>query len=241
MNMLFDQDPGFISAVKDHFEQKIANLHELHKASSLNNNKFHFEIILLSCCYIDALAGIFTDEKEVSKRFIELLIAFGGTNDIDFAKINLIFLSAKIREPIKNKPMFPQKYNKWISDEIGKRDYSRGDNTALDLTYDIILGKLFELSTEQEKKIYGDILKEKLRKSTYAGVLYENYRKPAVHEALTRGHWSTGHEDKPFYVSIIDLEPDFSFPPAFLIAVVENILHELYRKCEEMFYKDEFV
>lgn len=47
------------------------------------------------------------------------------------------------------------------------------------------------ISTDEEKRLYGDTLKDLIKKSTYAGVLYENHRNSAVREAQVRGHWST--------------------------------------------------
>ena len=239
MNMLFHQDSGYISAIKSYFDQRITNLHDLYKASKQSDEKFHFEILLLSCCYIDALASIFTDEEKTGKRFVELLLLFGLTNNVSFSKVNLLFLQEQFREPIKNNIRLPEKYNKWVYDEIGKRDYAVGDNTSLDLPDEAVLERVFAISTEEEKLVYDNILKERVTKSTYASVLYENYRNPSIHEAQTKGHWSTLGEDKPFYIDVMGLSPDLSFPPLFLIKVVENILSKIYTRCEEAFYKDE--
>lgn len=239
MNIIYDQDPGYIGAVKEYFYERINNLCELQKVSKANKDKFDFEILLLACCSIDALANIFTDEKEVGKRFVGLLIYIGEINNINFSKVNLISLNRQISIPQKDERPLPSKYYEWVSGEIGKRDYSTGDNTTLDLTDNVILEKLFAISSEEEKKRYGSFLVDRIKKSTYAGVLYENYRNPLVHEAQAKGHWGGQDETKPFYIDIMGMDADLSFPSAFLIETVKNLLSELCSECEERFLKRE--
>jgi len=240
MAILIESDMEYVSAVKGYFDKRVVNLY---KMASDNGNEFEFEILLLCCCYIDALANIFTDVKLVNERFAELLIELGYTNDVDFSKVNLLSLEKQIRRySIKNqKPGLPQKYEAWVLSELNKRDYSTGDNVVLDLLEKETLKKFSEMSSDIEKTQYGKILKEAVRNSTYAKILYGNYRNAAVHEALVRGHWEgVTREDKPFYIDIMDDESDLTFPTKFLIKVIENIIDKIYNKCTNSFYADEF-
>lgn len=240
MAIVIDSDIEYISAVKGYFDKRVANLH---KMANSNGKEFELEILLLSCCYIDALAGIFTNINGVNERFTEILIYLGYTNDVDFSKINLLILEKQIREHnSKNQTLsLPQKYDNWVSGEISKRDYSSGDNVTLDLFEKDVLTRIFAISSDAEKAKYEAVLKKAVRKATYAEVLYENYRNAAVHEALVKGHWEGAtREDRPFYVAIIDDEPDLTFPGAFLIKVVENMIARIYKECTDLFYANEF-
>ena len=235
-------DASYVSAVKKYFDDRIENLRNLEILSGKENRKdFDFEILLLACCYIDALANIFTEEKEVGKRFIESLICFGETNGISFSKVNLIFLHKNLIEHRSYKhSLFPTKYDDWVLNEIHKRDYSTGDNTEFDLPEKEILKRLGDMLIAEEMGLFGESLKALIMKSSYAGVLYETYRNPAVHEGLVVGHWGgVKDEARPFYVSVMGRRPDFTFPAKFLINVVENMLSKMYKECEDLFFANE--
>jgi len=119
----------------------------------------------------------------------------------------------------------------YLDQEIGKNNYNVGDVTDIaDPTYEQILETLKGLMTEEERRDYWSEIEEIVKESTYAGVLYEQYRSPLVHEALMRGHWYGVATDLPVYVAPEGGEVALTFPPAFLVDILQDVLNTIFLK-----------
>lgn len=232
-------DEGYLGAIEGYFKQRIANTRKL-MALSARGEDLTFEVLLLCCCALDALGSLFLEDdqgedgRKGKERFHELLWHYGETSGFRFDRVNLIALLRKIDDYIAQKSREGENValpnvRSYIVAEIAKHDYHTGSAVDLDLPLQEVETSCHDLVGQDGQIGRWGWLSNVVRESTHAGVLYELYRCPAVHEAHVPGHWnSSGRKDGvPFYMPVIGEGVDFTFPENFLIQVVEQTLSRI--------------
>ncbi len=239
-------DSGYAGAVQKHFGKLVDNLRCLLsiKPDPSTTPRYELEILLLGCCYIDSLAGVFLDAEKSRARFRELLWDYSDRSKLDFRRVDLPALRKALeRYPIATKhngkwvprdnhlPLDVTKLTAVLEQEIQKCSYNAGDIRDIDEpTFDQVLPTLMSLLTTEQQAEHGNKIEELIKEATYAGVLYEQYRSPLVHETLIRGHWYGAATDLPVYVASEGGDVDLTFPPLFVVSVLENILETIFSK-----------
>ncbi len=132
----------------------------------------------------------------------------------------------------------------YIESEIHKHDYDRGSAIDLDVAYEEVESHCRDLLIQDGQMDRWGWLSNIIRESTYAGILYQEYRCGAVHRFIVKRHWrdSTGRSQHPYYMpyeymgqevgtkdkwEIGDGDVDLVFPELFLIEEVERVLRRV--------------
>lgn len=217
------------SDVENYFSNKVDNL------KKLLNSGYRYECSILALCYIDALGNLFREEGGSRKRFINLIFSCNKPESSVWDKVNLAELK-KIMQERQHDIEVKEKYCDdcygkvvhYIEQKISEYDYS---NSRKCIEKDRRLCEEKKDLEIFEKKFCGcgKWLFTDLENSTYAGILYKRYRCEGVHEARLEQLWDSlsMHFEGPFYMSIVNSLPDFSFPPEFIINTLEHCLISL--------------
>lgn len=233
-------DEGYQAAVLQHFEGLIDNLKQLWAKTALDSmggayHCYEREVLLLACCYLDALAGEFLDGKRSEERFRELLWDYTDRQKCDFRKVNLDALRFKLTEyHVRGMARGHRDFldSRRVIDYPGeaaeKRDYNVGDPTAHDPLVEDVLASIKGMLSDRETDRHWGAVAERIYEASYAGVLYEKYRSSLVHEAHVVGHWTSQGDDLPFYLAVEGGSIELIFPASFLIKTLEEIIANIF-------------
>jgi len=233
-------DDGYQAAVLQHFEGLIDNLKQLWAKTALDSmggryHRYESEVLLLACCYLDALAGEFLDGKCSEERFRELLWDYTDRQKCDVRKVSLDALRFKLTEysvrgTARGDRNFwdSQRVIDYLREEVEKRDYNVGDPTAHDPLVEDVVVRVKGMLSDRETCRHWEAAAERIYEASYAGVLYEKYRSSLVHEAHVVGHWTSQGGDSPFYLAVEGGSIELVFPSYFLIKTLEGIIANIF-------------
>jgi len=225
----FSQDEQHLGAVQKHFQERVNNLRFLLSLRSKDKD-LEPEIFILSCCFLDAFASIFYNNSP-GVRFRRILYDFGGFRDVDFNMVSLTELEKILRTDKSG-------LNGYCLDCVTKKiesiDYAQiSESFKYDPLRNILLEELLKA---KEGKL--NVLKDAVENATYASVLYNKYRNPAIHEGIPKNHWNIADENCIYYMRILGSRADLVFPAKFLVDLVGHIFQNVYDKIEEGLFAD---
>ena len=226
-----NQDYVFLGAAQTHFEKRVENLKKLLDLKAKGED-IEIEIFTLICCFIDALANIFYDSK-TGVRFRKLLYDYGETSVCAYNRISLIqvlnlFMDDNLKSREKNSiyrfEAIREKYESYVKSKVENIDYSSiSDAYKKDPSKSELLSELLQIDNANE-----GLIKDLLERATYASVLYDEYRRPVVHESILKNHWNITCGDHPFYMGVIGGKPGhLTFPERFLVKMLEEMLSRI--------------
>jgi len=208
-------------AIKYIFERRLKGIERL--LSFYQKEKtFETEIIILCCCFIDALGKYVYKTDENRYRFTKILYDYGKLeNNIDFNKVSLFELEKNL---LDEKGRMGPLYLKYIAEEIKKNN----NGISSDPLIEKLLGKLLSLNRIDEKK-----LRKFVENATYASILYNRYRNATVHELITLHHYSVSWRKDVFYMNVAEDYIKMVGGRAFLVFPVEflvELIKHLFKK-----------
>jgi hypothetical protein len=210
-------------AIKETFEQRIKGIERL--LSFYQQEKtFEIEIIILCCCFIDALGKYVYKAEGNRYRFTKILYDYGKfKNNIDFKKVSLFELEKIL---LDEKERTESQYLSYIIEEI-KKD---GNGISYDPLFEELLQELLSL-----KRIDKKILRKLVENATYASILYNRYRNPTVHEFVALHHYPVPGRKDVFYmdvgensIKIVGSRAFLVFPVEFLVELIKHLFKEKF-------------
>ncbi|MFC1621696.1 hypothetical protein ACFL2G_05295 [Candidatus Omnitrophota bacterium] len=212
--------------VEVYFKERFNNIEEI-----MHSGK-DFEAALVALCYIDALASLFQEGTTMKSRFINLLFSHGTIDGFRWDKINIAeFRKMEARSNLKSnicKTCY-EKIKLYFDQRICDYEYcSPAKCLEKDKLFSQEIDDIIKFSNEKDCRcnVISEPLLRCLDDSTYAGILYREYRCEAVHKGKFNMSWSSleKHFEKPHYVDVDNQWPDFSIPPKFIIQTLEKCL-----------------
>jgi hypothetical protein len=206
-------DIEFLGAIEKHFQDRISNIRFL-LDSRTKKRSFETEVFILVCCTLDAFSKLFY-EASSQERFVSILYDFGKFKNVDFNRVSLPGLWKNVMLKKVNSP-----YIQVIRSKMKNINYS-------------------EISRAPESEpIKEDLIAEMpeirnlIRESTYANLLYVRYRCNAVHVGYPQNHWCLGDENYVHYVNWLNKEgaqedSELMFPEKFVTDLLDHIVKKV--------------
>lgn len=213
----------------DYFEERISFVE--------NNCLGRIEGLILTCCYIDSLAGFRYGGASSKKRFRQFILSYSGLEHI-WTKISLPFLKRHLE--LKNHDFY-KPFIEFIEKKLGvqRRKYD-------DLSYnpDIDSQKLLEKAIGMFDDRYLLQMRGELTEFDYISILWKDYRNSAVHETTSKKDEAHPLSEKaePFYVNYTIIHDDktkheetrFGIPPVFILKTLKTCLKNFKDECEKV-------
>jgi len=210
----------------DFFEERIKFIEE----NCLNR----IEGLILSCCYLDSLAGYKYGGRSSKKKFKKFILSYSGFQSI-WNRISLPLLKRCLER--KNHEFY-KPFIKFLEDKLGVKK-----NKYTDLSYNVDV----DLQTLQEKAKglledrYLLQLKGELEEFEYTSILWRDYRNFAVHKTSSKKDEAHPLVEKtePFYVNYGIMEGNkitreetlFGIPPIFILNTLKACLKNFTDEC----------
>jgi hypothetical protein len=210
----------------DFFEERIKFIEE----NCLNR----IEGLILSCCYLDSLAGYKYGGRSSKKKFKKFILSYSGFQLI-WNRISLPLLKRCLER--KNHEFY-KPFIKFLEEKFGVNKSKYGD---LSYNVDVDLQILQEKAKGQLENEYFLQLKGELEAFEYTSILWRDYRNSAVHKTSSKKDEAhqLAEKTEPFYVNygiledskIVREETRFGIPTIFILNTLKACLKNFVDEC----------
>jgi len=190
--------------------------------------EFEFEGLILSCCYLDSLAGYKYGGKSSGQRFSKFINEYSGKKEC-WTKIALPILLQDIPKlGIDSK--LSTRLKRFLNQGMKVRpaNYTKyGHN--VDTDWHSLEEQLRREFTSDEV----ESLKRKIEYYQYSYLLWQNYRNPAIHETAKRNHANNiAGAKEPYYHGGYS-KVRFGIPEEFIFETLQNCISNFEKECVE--------
>lgn len=210
----------------DYFEERISFVEK--------NCLGKIEGLILTCCYIDSLAGFKYGGRSSKKRFKKFILSYSGLQHI-WTRISLASLKQHLEE--KNHDFY-RPMVEFLEKKLGvqRRKYDE-----LSYNPDVDLQTLQQTAKGLLDNTYIGRLQTELTEFQYTLILWRDYRNSAVHKASSKKDEAQqlSVKTEPFYVNYTDSDEGkaksektrFGIPPVFILKTLKTCLKNFKDEC----------
>jgi len=197
-------------------------------------DQFEFEGLILSCCYLDSLAGYKYGGESNGDRFNKFVNEYSGRREI-YTKIALPILLQEIPN-LKIDSRLAIRLQQFLTQEIGVKI-----NNYVQYGYDIDIDlvSLWERLKNKFSPAEIELLGNKIEKFQYSYLLWRNYRNPLIHETAIRDEApNLARKEEPYYHTRLiqgggNRKVHFGIPRKFVFETLKDCISNFEKECLE--------
>jgi hypothetical protein len=209
----------------EHFFSAFNKWHEF----VINECNDRIEGLILSCVFLDSLAGYKLGPGNVNNRFVNFILDYSGQRKL-YEKVSL----PKLRyDLIKRYGPNDSKTKALESNFQLDEFYFTTQGHCVDVNWT----ELKETLSSQLGQVEVDTLQKLANNFTYVQILYDDYRCKLVHEARVPLTMNISESEEPYYINILmsedikDQRTLFRIPPTFIIGTLRNCIDNFREEC----------